>query len=74
MSFSSSGKVIEKAFQVITALRQRGGVTRPELQNILGCSQSTAQKYLQLASIYLPVVSYNEETRLMSEPIRYFLK
>ena len=46
-----------RCFQTINALKRRYGVTAKELQCILGCSLKTAYRYLDSASIALPVMS-----------------
>ena len=64
--------VLERAFCTILKL-QEGPCTVKELGGTLGVVHSCAWKYMQAASVTLPVVALNEETRKGNEPVVYSL-
>ena len=49
------GETLESCFQIITLLQRRRGVSAVEAAEHLGVSRRTAYRYLNAASLVLPV-------------------
>lgn len=63
--------VADRVINTIKAMKSYNGITVNELKEILECSYSTAFRYVQAITLYLPVIALNEWNRSYHESFRY---
>ena len=62
------GQLVHKAYLAVREMMRPGGCTASELQQVLGCSNKTAYRYIHAAEELLPVQRDGEN------PTRYFIE
>ena len=66
--YHNRGELVRKAFLVVREMMRPGGCTAAEIQQVLGCSNKTAYRYIHVCEELLPVERNGES------PTRYFIE